>query len=95
MRKSKFTETQIVSIIKQHESGLKVSDICREHGISAATFYKWKSRYSGLEANQLKELKAVQAELARLKKLYAESCMDRELLKDIISGKLEVRRINE
>lgn len=88
MRKSKFTEAQIVGMLREHEAGKKVADLCREHGISQPTFYQWKSKYGGLDANQLKELKELKSENARLKKLYAEACMDREALKDIISGKL-------
>ncbi len=87
MRKSKFTETQIVSILREHEAGKKAADLCREHGVSQPTFYQWKSRYGGLEPNQLKELKDLKAEHARLKRLYAEACMDREALKDLLSGK--------
>lgn len=88
MRKSKFTEAQIVGMLREHEAGKKIGDLCREHGISQPTFYNWKSKYGGLDANQLKELKDLKAENARLKKLYAESCMDREALKDLLSGKL-------
>jgi len=88
MRKSKFTDTQIIGMLREHEAGKKASDICREHGVSQPTFYQWKNRYGGLEVNQLKELKDLRTENARLKKLYAESCLDRETLKDILAGKL-------
>ena len=88
MRKSKFTEAQIVGMLREHEAGKKITDICREHGISQPTFYNWKSKYGGLDASQLRELKDLKAENARLKKLYAEACMDREALKDLLSGKL-------
>lgn len=88
MRKSRYSEAQIVAYLKQHENGRSVAEVSREAGISQATFYQWKSRYGGMDANQLKELKELKAENARLKKLYAEACMDREALKDLLSGKL-------
>lgn len=88
MRKSKWTEAQIVAMLREHEAGKKAADLCREHGVSQPTFYQWKSKYGGLEANQLKELRELKAEHARLKRLYAEACMDREALKDLLSGKL-------
>ncbi len=75
MRKSKFTEHQIVSILKQHEAGVKVADLCREHAISNATFYQWKAKYGGLDASQLKQLKELQEENGRLKRMFAELSM--------------------
>ncbi|WP_026878539.1 IS66 family insertion sequence element accessory protein TnpA, partial [Ignatzschineria larvae] len=72
MKKSKFTDTQIMSILKQNESGVKVTDLCREHGISSATFYKWRSKYGGMDASMITRLKELEAENARLKKMYAE-----------------------
>ncbi|SIT68325.1 putative transposase [Ectothiorhodosinus mongolicus] len=87
MKKSRFTETQIVSILKQAEQGRKVGDICREYGISSACYYQWKSKYGGLEASDLKRLKEIQAENNRLKKMYAEMAMENQALKDLL-GKL-------
>ena len=87
MKKSRFTETQIVSILKQAEQGRKVGDLCREHGISSACYYQWKSEYGGLEASDLKRLKEIQAENNRLKKMYAEMAMENQALKDLL-GKL-------
>lgn len=85
MKKSRFTETQIVAMLREHEAGKKVADLCREHGVSQPTFYQWKAKYSGLDANQLKELKA---KYARLEKMYTEAQMDRQVLKEIIEVKL-------
>jgi putative transposase len=87
MRTSKFSESQIVSILKKQESGLKVADICREHGISAATFYKWRSRYGGMDASLLKHVKELEAENARLKKMYAESQMETAVIKEALTKK--------
>lgn len=87
MRSSKFSESQIVAILKQQDSGLKVADICREHGISQATFYKWRSKYGGMDASMLKRVKELEAENARLKKMYAESQMDQAILKEALSKK--------
>ena len=72
MKKSKFTDSQIMSILKQNESGVKVTDLCREHGISSATFYKWRSKYGGMDVSMIIRLKELEAENARLKKMYAE-----------------------
>ena len=88
MKKSKFTESQIINIIKQQQSGMNVNDICREHGISQATFYNWKSKYSGLEVNQLKKMKEMEAELAQYKKIVAEQALHITVLKDVIEKKL-------
>ena len=87
MKTSKFSETQIVSILKQQESGVKVADICREHGISAATFYKWRSKYGGMDASMLKRVKELEAENARLKKMYAEAKMDAEVTREAMAKK--------
>jgi len=75
-------------MLREHEAGKKVSDVCREHGVSQPTFYQWKSKYSGLDANQLKEFKELKAKYARLEKMYTEAQMDRQVLKEIIEGKL-------
>lgn len=88
MKKSKFTETQIVKILAQQETGKSVTDICREHGISQPTFYQWKSKYSGMEVNQLKKMKELEAELAQYKKMYAELAHQNYVLKDVIEKKL-------
>jgi putative transposase len=88
MKKSKFTETQIVKAIKEHESGRKAEDICRELGISTVSFYKWKQRYGGLEVQDLKRLKELEAENSRLKKMFANLSLVHEALKDAIEKKL-------
>lgn len=87
MKRSKFTETQIVNILKLAEKGVKVTDICREHGISSATYYQWKSKYGGLEASDLKRLREIEAENAKLKKMYAELALENAAIKDLL-GKL-------
>ena len=88
MKKSKFTEGQILGILKQQESGRSVADVCREHGISQGTFYQWKSKYSGMDLPQLKRVKELEAELAQYKKIVAEQTLDIRVLKDIIEKKL-------
>ena len=87
MKTSKFSETQIVSILKQQDAGLKVADICREHGISQATFYKWRSKYGGMDASMLKRVKGLEQENARLKKMYADVQLDAEILKEALAKK--------
>ena len=87
MKKSRFTETQIVQVLKQHESGRKTEDLCRELGISTATFYKWKSKYGGMEGNELKRMRDLEEENARLKKMFAEISMDHSILKEVITKK--------
>lgn len=87
MRKTKFTEHQIVSMLKQHEAGAKVADICREHGISNATFYQWKAKYGGMDASQLKLVKELQEENSRLKRMYAELSMMHDSLKQVVEKK--------
>lgn len=88
MKKSRFTETQIVAIIKEADAGIQVKEICRKHGISDATFYNWKSKYGGLEASDLRRLKEMEAELSRLKRMYADLAMENHALKDLIEKKL-------
>ena len=87
MKKSRFTETQIVSILKQQEGGLSVKDICREHGLSEATFYNWKSKYGGMEASDVRRLKELEEENNRLKKMYADLALDNRILKDLFTKK--------
>ena len=87
MKKSRFTETQIVSIINQHESGVKVAEICREHGISEQTFRNWKAKYGGMAASDVKRMKELEEENARLKKMYAELSLVHTALKDVMEKK--------
>jgi putative transposase len=87
MKSSKFNETQIIAILKQQESGMSVNDICREHGISQPTFYSWKKKYSGMDAAHLKRLKELEAENARLKRMFADVSLQRDALKDLIEKK--------
>jgi len=88
MKKSKFSESQIIKILSQQEAGLSVSDICREHGISQGTFYSWKNKYSGMDVSQLKQLKEMEKELAQYKKIVAEQALHITVLKDVIEKKL-------
>ncbi len=88
MKKTQFTEQQIVAMIKQHEQGLKVSDIARANNISEKTFYRLRSKYSGMGLSELKRVKELEAENARLKRMYAELAMDNHALKDLIEKKL-------
>ena len=88
MRKSKFSEHQIVGALKQAESGVAVKDICRELGVSSATFYQWRSKYGGMEASDLKRIKSLEEENRRLKQMYAELSLDHTILKDIVERKL-------
>ena len=87
MKKSRYTETQIIAMLKEHESGKRVADICRENGISQATFFNWKGKYGGLEINELKRLRELEEENARLKKMYADVSMDHQILKEVLSKK--------
>ena len=85
MRPSRFTEEQIIAILREQECGAATAEVCRKHGISSATFYKWKARYGGLEVSDAKRLKALEDENAKLKKLLAEAMLDNAMLKDIAS----------
>ncbi len=88
MKRGRFTETQIVSILKEADAGGKVKDICRQHGISDATYYNWKSKYGGMQASDLKRLKETEAELSQYKKMYAELARENYALKDLIEKRL-------
>jgi len=87
MKRSRFNEEQIIGILKEHEAGLETADLCRKHGISSATFYKWKAKYGGLEVSDARRLKALEEENARLKKLLAEAMLDNAILKDVAAKK--------
>jgi putative transposase len=87
MKRSRFTEEQIISVLKEHELGAKTADLCRKHGISEATFYNWKSRYGGMDVSDAKRLRALEDENRKLKKLLAESMLDNAALKDLLSKK--------
>lgn len=84
MKRSRFSEEQIIGILKEHSAGLSAAELCRKHGISDATFYKWRSKYSGMEVSEAKRLKSLEDENARLKKLLAESMLDAATLKEAL-----------
>jgi putative transposase len=88
MKKSRFTETQIVSILKEADAGRPIKEVCRQHGISDATYYKWKSKYGGMEASDLKRVKDLEAENAKLKRLFADMALENAAMKDLIAKKL-------
>lgn len=88
MKKTRFTETQIVKAIKEHENGRNVNELCRDLGISTAAFYKWRQRYGGMEVKELKKLKELEDENSRLKRMYANLSLVHEALKDAVEKKL-------
>lgn len=88
MKRARFTETQIVAILKEADSGVPVKDVCRKHEISDATYYNWKSKYGGMEASDLKRMKELKRELSQLKRMYADMALENRALKDLIEKKL-------
>jgi len=87
MKPSRLTEEQIIGILREHEAGAKTADVCRKHGISSATFYKWKAKYGGLDVSDAKRLRSLEDENAKLKRLLAEAMLDNAMLKDIAAKK--------
>ena len=84
MKRSRFSEEQIIGILKEHQAGLSAKDLCRKHGISDATFYKWRSKYGGMEVSDARRLKALESENAKLKKMLAEQMLDVATLKEML-----------
>lgn len=87
MKRSKFTEEQIVGILREQEAGEKTADVCRRHGVSSATFYAWKAKYGGMEVSDAKRLRALEEENGKLKRLLAEAMLDNTALKDLLGRK--------
>ena len=84
MKRSRFTEEQIIGVLKEHQAGLSATELCRKHGISDATFYKWRSKYGGMEVSEAKRLKQLEDENAKLKRLLADAMLDNVVLKDLL-----------
>ncbi len=87
MKKTRYSDAQIMSILKQAESGVPVTDLCREHGMSSASFYKWRAKFGGMDASMISEMKELAEQNRRLKKMYAEMSMQNELLKEVLGKK--------
>lgn len=87
MKTSRFTDSQIIAVLKQAEAGTPVPELCREHGISSATFYKWRSKYGGMDASMMSRVKELEEENRRLKKMYAEAQMSADILKEAMAKK--------
>ncbi|MBE1427283.1 putative transposase [Desulfomicrobium macestii] len=88
MKKSRFSESQIIRILKEADGGRKVADICREHGVSQATYYQWKAKFGGMEASDIRRLKELEEENSKLKRMFANLSLENEALKDVIAKKL-------
>jgi len=88
MKNSRFSETQIVKILKEADAGVPVKEVCRKYGISDATYYNWKSKYGGMNASDLKRMKEIEQELSQLKRMYADMALENQALKDLIEKKL-------
>jgi putative transposase len=87
MKRSRFTEEQIIVILREHEAGMATADLCRKHGISQATFYNWKAKFGGMDVSEAKRLKALEDENGKLKRLLADAMLDNVVLKDLLSKK--------
>lgn len=87
MKKSRFTEAQIMGVLRQAEGGIPVPELCREHGISSATFYKWRAKYGGMDASLISQMKSMEEENRRLKRMYADLSMQADLLKEVLGKK--------
>ena len=87
MKRSRFTEEQIIGILREHEAGIPVADLCRKHGLSSPTFYKWKAKFGGMDVSEARRLKALEEENAKLKRMLADSMLDNVALKDLLGKK--------
>ena len=92
MKRSRFSEEQVIAILREHEAGLKTAELCRKHGISEATFYNWKAKFGGLDVSEARRLKALEDENTKLKKLLADAMLDNVALKDLLTKKGDARR---
>ena len=92
MKRLRFTEEQIIGVLREQEAGTRTADVCREHGVSEATFYKWKAKYGGLEVSEAKRLRALEDENGRLKRMLADAMLDNAALKDLLGKSGEARR---
>ena len=87
MKKSRYTESQIIAVLKEFDTGRKVEEVCRQHGISSATYYNWKSKYGGMEASDVKRLKELEEENAKLKKMFADVSLENHAIKELVAKK--------